>query len=301
MTGEVRIARNRRCSALDAHAQPAARVPPGSIVEFETSDEPYEQLARGISLDLLPIEQFNQVTGPLAVEGVVPGDTLRVDILDIHIERAWLVFLRAFGPLGRWLPETFCWELPIEGHTLVVSPRVRLPLQPSIGCIGLAPKHGRSSTFRPVWPWGGNLDLPELRPGSTIWLPVQRPEAFLFIGDVHAAIGAGEPAHVGIEAAARVRVRVDRVTGLRCPAPRLRTEHELIFVGIGETIPLALRRALEHALEALRVEYKLTPPEAYGLVCGCLSYRFGGPAGPVVLASLPVAVLDQLSGTATPS
>jgi hypothetical protein len=203
-----RIPRSSRYAALDAAALPALRVETGAVVEFETSDEPYELLARGILVEEIGLDRFNQVTGPLAVKEARPGDTLRVDILSISIERAWLVFIRSFGPLGRLLPKTVCERLDVHGGRLVVSERLQLPLRPSIGCIGVAPARGASSTFRPVWPWGGNFDLVELHAGSTIWLPVQRPEAFLFLGDVHAAIGAGEPAHVAIEAAARVTVQV---------------------------------------------------------------------------------------------
>ncbi len=301
MSDVVRIARTFRSTAFAADAQPVARVPPGTVVEFETTDEPYALLAAGRPLEHAALEQYNQVTGPLAIEGVEPGDTVRIDILDISVERAWLVFLRVFGPLGRTLPGTFAEQLALDGGQLVISPRLRLPLRPSIGCIGLAPPRGRSSTFRPVFPWGGNLDLPELAPGSTLLLPAQRPGGLLWIGDVHAALGAGEPAHVGVEAAARVRVRVSRVSGLRCRAPRVRTASEVLFVGLGHTVAAAQQDALEQALLALREEYGLTPKEAYAVACAMLSFRFGGPAGPLVLAALPAALLDQLSGTATPS
>ncbi|MCX7624051.1 MAG: acetamidase/formamidase family protein [Thermomicrobium sp.] len=297
----VTIPRSATSPAFAADAVPVARVPPGTVVIFETTDEPYRSLASGVPVDRSALERFNLVSGPLAVEGIEPGDVLRVDILEITIERAWLVFLRSYGPLGDLLPETLCKQLSIEAGRLVVSSRLRLPVRPSIGCLGLAPRSGRTSTFRPVRPWGGNLDLPELAPGSTVWLPVQRPEGYLYVGDVHAAMGAGEPAHVGIEAAARVRVRVDRSQGLCCPAPRIRTTGELLFVGIGETVTVAQRHALEHAVGALRNEYGLASSEAYALASACLSYRFGGPAGPVVLAAVPLDVLAQLPASATPS
>lgn len=290
-----------RRTALEAHAPPAARVSSGAIVEFQTSDEPYELLARGIPLEALSLERFNQVTGPLAIIGARPGQVLRIDILDIIIERAWLVSLRGFGPLGHLLEESRCEAVTLLDGTLTISERLRIPVQPSIGCIGLAPARGVSSTFRPVWPWGGNLDLVELGPGSTIWLPVQRPEAYLYIGDVHAAIGAGEPAHVGIEAAARVIVRTTVDPEVRCRAPRIRTGHTLLLVGVGPTFSAAQQHALQQAMEVLRTEFALTQREAYAYACACLSYRFGGPAGPVVLAELPLQPLSYSSGMRTPS
>jgi amidase len=296
-----RIPRSSRYAALDATALPALRVETGAVVEFETSDEPYEMLARGILVEEIGLDRFNQVTGPLAVKGARPGDTLRVDILSISIERAWLVFIRSFGPLGRLLPKTVCERLDVDGGRLVVSERLQLPLRPSIGCIGVAPARGASSTFRPVWPWGGNLDLVELHAGSTIWLPVQRPEAFLFLGDVHAAIGAGEPAHVAIEAAARVTVQVAVDHRLRLPGPLVRSDDELLVFGLGPDISSAQQAALENAVALVRRAFELTTREAYAFVCACLSYRFGGPAGPVVVAALPLAPVTQLSGSAIPS
>ncbi len=295
------ISRQYRRAALEAHAPAAARVPSGMIVEFETSDEPYELLAQGVAPEAISLERFNQVTGPLAVIGARPGEALRVDILDIVIERAWLVSLHTFGPLRHLLEESRCEEVTIQNGMLEISEHLRLPVQPSIGCIGLAPARGGSSTFRPVWPWGGNLDLVELGPGSTIWLPVQRPEAYLYIGDVHAAIGAGEPAHVGIEAAARVVVRASVDSQVRCQAPRIRTENTLLLVSVGPSVEAAQQRALQQAIDVLRTEFALSQREAYAYACACLSYRFGGPAGPVVLAELPLQPLDHSFGVLTPS
>ncbi|MBO9351151.1 MAG: acetamidase/formamidase family protein [Thermomicrobium sp.] len=83
-----RIPRSSRYATLDAAALPALRVETGAVVEFETSDEPYELLARGILVEEIGLDRFNQVTGPLAVKEARPGDTLRVDIPSISIERA---------------------------------------------------------------------------------------------------------------------------------------------------------------------------------------------------------------------
>ncbi|MFN3337141.1 MAG: acetamidase/formamidase family protein, partial [Thermomicrobium sp.] len=150
-------------------------------------------------------------------------------------------------------------------------------------------------------PWGGNLDLVELGSGSTIWLPVQRPEGYLYIGDVHAAMGAGEPAHVAIEAAARVIVRTTVDPEVHCRAPRIRTGETLLLVSAGPTVSAAQQSALQQAMEVLRTEFALSPREAYAYACACLSYRFGGPAGPVVLAELPLQPFDHSPGMRTPS
>ncbi len=226
---------------------------------------------------------------------------MRIEVLSIEITRAWLVFLRHFGPLGTLLPRTTVRPLALHGQWLVVSDRLRLPVRPAIGCIGLAPSHGASSTFRPVWPWGGNLDLAELGAGSVLWLPVQRPGGYLYLGDVHTAIVAGEPAHVAIEAAATVTVRVTIERQRRLRAPHLVHGDELAVVGIGSDLRTAQGEALAELIEILTREFGLTAEEAYAVVCAATSFRFGGPAGPIVLATVPLGVLPQRSGTATPS
>src|SRR4030095_4850839 len=67
-----------------------------------------------------------------------------------------------------------------------------IPLQPMLGCVGVAPpgldviRTGDSGIF------GGNMDYNQLREGTTIYLPVFQEGALLFMGDGHAAQGDGE-------------------------------------------------------------------------------------------------------------
>ena len=99
-------------------------------------------------------------------------------------------------------------QIPLEGEWAIISKRIKVPIEPMIGCIGLAPASGSSSTVKPAYPWGGNLDLRELGSGGTIYLPVQTPGALLSIGDLHAAMGTAEPTAVSLEGAGQVAVRI---------------------------------------------------------------------------------------------
>jgi formamidase len=54
---------------------------------------------------------------------------------------------------------------------------------------------------------GGNLDLKQLIPGSSIFLPVYVPGALFSVGDVHFAQGDGESCGSAIEMRARVTLR----------------------------------------------------------------------------------------------
>src|SRR5688572_10308553 len=66
--------------------EPVLRVRPGEVVRFETSSEPAERLfASGDDwCRQLDTRQLNAVTGPVSIEGVDPGDAVRVEILAIE-------------------------------------------------------------------------------------------------------------------------------------------------------------------------------------------------------------------------
>ena len=64
------------------------------------------------------------------------------------------------------------------------------------------------------------MDLQEVRPGTTVTLPVFQPGGLLFIGDLHASMGAGEACWVGLEAAGVAIVRVTVTKHDAPPFPR---------------------------------------------------------------------------------
>jgi amidase len=283
----------RRRTTFDQAVPPVVEVSSGAIVRFETDDSAYARLAAGASLETVGVEHLNAVTGPVAVTGAQPGDVLRIDILAIEITRAWAAWLPGFGPLGHRTAGVEVRPLPIDGNGIHLSPAVRVPLDPMIGCIGLAPASAPASTLKPTYPFGGNMDLRELSPGATLWLPVQVPGAMLSLGDLHAAMGEGEPTHVSLEAAgsATVRVQVEKARALAYP--RLRVGSDTIVVGMDHRsraaggTAVAYQCAIDQAFEHLTVERGMDPFTAYAFISARVSTRFGGPAGSLVLAVIP--------------
>lgn len=269
---------------------PQARVAAGSVVRFETGDIAYERLSKGERLDAIGLETFNRVTGPVFVEGAEPGDILRVEILDVEIHRSWSVWLPGFGALGRYTQETVAHQIPLEGGFAVISPRVRVPLEPMIGCIGLAPAAGIGSTFMPAYHWGGNMDLREMSAGTTVDLPVEVPGALISIGDHHAAMGRGEPTWVALESAGASTVRVSVVKSGAISHPVLRRDGSILFVGMGADLAAAHQHAVDRAWAYLVEERGLEPFEAYAYASAKLEMRLGGPASAIVLAGLPEAL-----------
>lgn len=287
MSAPILLSAEHRTPTFSARHAPAVEVDAGTVVTFETGDDAYRRLAGGERVEDIGLEHFNLVTGPVYVRGARPGDALRVDVLDIEIDRAWSVWMPGFGGLGGRTSSVRVQAVRREGHTLHVSDRVRVPLDPMIGCIGVAPAEGEASTYRPAYPFGGNMDLRELSAGATIYLPVQVEGALLSLGDLHAAMGAGEPTWVALEAAGLASVLVGVEEGLRLSAPRLRRGRSTICVGMGDTLEAAHRQALDQAYDVLTVDLGLSPFEAYAYASARVSMRLGGPASPMVLAEVP--------------
>jgi amidase len=287
------IPSSRRETAFDPTVAPVEEVPSGAIVRFETDDSAYARLAAGETIEAVGVEHLNAVTGPVAVRGAQAGDVLRIDILAIEIAQAWAAWLPGFGPLGRRTEGVQVRRLRIDSDGIHLSAAVRIPLDPMIGCIGLAPASAPASTLKPTYSSGGNMDLRELSPGATLWLPVQVPGAMLSLGDLHAAMGEGEPAHVSLEAAGSATVRVEVEKARTLAYPRLRVGGDTIIVGMDQRTRAAggtagaYQSAIEQAFEYLTVERGMDPFSAYAFISARVSTRFGGPAGSLVLAVIP--------------
>src|SRR4029077_11493845 len=103
------------------------------------------------------------------------------------------------------LPEKI-WFYPIDREkntatfqALDSNFKVKIPLHPFLGCIGVAPANGEARSSVVPAEFGGNMDAPEVSPGNTLYLPVSVAGALLYFGDGHAAMGDGEVAGTAIE------------------------------------------------------------------------------------------------------
>src|SRR5205823_7619298 len=141
----------------------------------------------------------NPETGPFFIETAVPGDTLAVHLTRVRLNRDWAesddaivdrgldsdwaVKLKDAGKTVRWHLDTkrgvATPEKPGEHLT-----RYTVPLRPMLGCVATAPPPaaappGTGDSGR----WGGNMDFNEIVEGATVYLPVNVPGAFLYLGD----------------------------------------------------------------------------------------------------------------------
>jgi acetamidase/formamidase len=301
-------------------AEPLLTVRPGTVVELSTEDC-FGGRVRGV--DDLPSQvcefpYLNPVTGPIAVEGAEPGDTLAVHMVDIAPARDWAVSTTfpLFGALTTTHQtamlhealEELVWvyEVDRERGTCLFRPRrggpeVELPLDPMHGTIGIAPAGGE--VFASITPGahGGNMDTPEMRAGATAYFGVNEPGGLLSIGDGHCRQGEGEVCGTAVEAAMRTVVVVDLIKGgASSPAPawpRLETDEHLMATGSVRPLEDAFRIS---QAELVRWAMELGGwdlLDAYQLV----SQTGLAPAGNVVdtnytmLAKLPKRYLGEVS------
>ena len=287
MTPDFTLAKEQHTVDFRADHVPQASVASGATIRFETGDIAYERLSKGEALDAIGLETFNRVTGPVTIDGAEPGDAVRVEILDIEIHRSWSVWLPGFGALGAYTQETVAKQIPLVGGFAMISERLRVPVEPMIGCIGLAPASGVGSTFMPAYHWGGNMDLREMSPGTIVDLPVEVAGGLLSIGDHHAAMGRGEPTWVSLESAGASTVRVTLLKDAGVSHPVLRREGSILFLGMGDDLATAHQHAVDRAWAWLIEDRGLEPFEAYAYASARLEMRLGGPASAMVLAGLP--------------
>ena len=278
-------------------AEPVLRIRPGEVVRFETSPEPVERLFAAGSewVHAVDTRAINAVSGPVFIEGVVPGDAVAVEILKIAPrDWAWNAAIPGFGLLDREMAEPLLARLPIRDGEVIVSEQVRIPLRPMIGCLGLAPSRGETSTLGPSMPWAGNYDLTQICAGATVLFPAQVPGGLFSLGDLHAAMGEHEPTFVAIECAGSATVRLDVRPGLDLETPRIEVDDRLHVLGLSAfgDYGAARRQAARLLFEYLTREAALTPREAYIVLSARGDLTLGGPAGTIVVGSIPRVVGD---------
>jgi acetamidase/formamidase len=183
---------------------PALRVRPADTVVMQTLDAvgcDREGVARG--------ERPNPQSGPVWVEGAEPGDALEVRIVRLTPsgETGWSRFPVAANVVeperANRLPErdTVRWAIDLEAEVarLLDPPSslagLTLPLDPMIGCFGVAPGGGAAISTSTPGSHGGNMDWRGFRAGTTVWFPVSVPGGLFFAGDGHAAGRGGDLRH----------------------------------------------------------------------------------------------------------
>ena len=207
------------------------------------------------------------LTGPIAVRGAAPGDTLEVKIEALELTADWGWNL--IRPLRGTLPEDF----PRLRRTLIPLDRTKMtatlpwgpviPLRPFFGIMATAPRpeYGLCSSVEPR-EFGGNIDCKEFVPGTSLFLPVFVPGANFSTGDGLAVQGDGEVCLTALETCLRGTLQlVVHKRGLTFP--RAVTPTHYITMGFDPDLDDAAREALRDMIRWLVQLKGWTPEEAY--------------------------------------
>ena len=209
---------------------PRLTIDPGDTVVFDTRDAANLFYSKASTHeDVLRRGPFkgHPLTGPVAVRGARPGDTLVVEILDVQPALDW--GWTAIRPGRGLLPEADfakpflqIWDLSDKRHARMGN-RVAVPLAPFPGVLGVALDEPGAHSTMPPRRAGGNMDIKQLVAGATLWLPVLVDGALFSAGDAHAAQGDGEVCVTAVEMTGRLTLRFNVQSGRRLAEPQLRT------------------------------------------------------------------------------
>ncbi|MFZ0217005.1 MAG: acetamidase/formamidase family protein [Candidatus Dormiibacterota bacterium] len=264
---------------FNPYREPIARVRPGDRVSIHCNDA-FESRIRSpeeLPANALAGAKFlNPQTGPIHIEGAEPGDTLAVRIESIQPTRDFAVscLIPYFGGLTSTtttrtlqppLPErVWIWALR-DGVLFNEQLGIELPWDPFMGTFAVAPDLEAITALAPG-PFGGNMDVPEVRPGNTVYFPVWNEGALFYTGDAHARQGQGELCGVACEITARVTVVFEVVKGRSIEWPRIESADRIMVVGSAKPMEDAARIANTELVLWLEADYGMDRWDAYQLL-----------------------------------
>jgi amidase len=260
-----RIGRDEVVWAFGPDLEPVLEIDPGETVTLETNDCFTGQIQTEDDLVTeIDFGRVNSATGPIAVRGAEPGDSLVVELLDVRpVERGFATLIPGIGQLIDKVQSPLTHVFRVEGDTIHMTDRISFPLRPMVGVIGVA-TDGDTITNGFAGRHGGNLDNHLHGPGATVYLPVRQPGGMLAIGDMHASMGDGEVCFTGVEIAGEVTIRVGLLKERQGTWPVTELADRWVVHGTaGQDFMEALDLAVEEGARFLVDQWGFTIEEAF--------------------------------------
>jgi amidase len=260
-----RIGRDEVVWAFAPDLEPVLEIDPGELVTLETTACFTGQIQSEDDLVTeIDFGRVNSATGPIAVRGAEPGDSLVVELLEVRpVERGFATLIPGIGQLIDKVRSPLTHVFRVEGDTIHMTDRISFPLRPMVGVIGVA-TDGETITNGFAGRHGGNLDNHLHGPGATVFLPVRQPGGMLAIGDMHASMGDGEVCFTGVEIAGEVTIRVDLLKGRQGTWPVTELADRWVVHGTaGQDFMEALDLAVEEGARLLVDQWGFTMEEAF--------------------------------------
>lgn len=234
--GIRRLSCKKYFTAWKTVMEPAYHVKTGEIVLVEMSHGMPGLVTReGVFREAGPNDIVNPQTGPIFVDGISAGDTLAIDILDIKT-----------GEWGYCSGKIF----ELKDGFAIFSPSLKLPVQPMIGGLGIAPSEGILNTSAPG-DTGGNMDCREVRAGSTVIFTSRVNGALVGMGDPHAIQGDGEITGQGIETDATALIRFRKLADPLSDRPVIIRSDTISTLGANKNLEEAAWQATDDMVKLL--------------------------------------------------
>ena len=278
-------------------AEPVLRVASGDTIIADTVD------ASGLDgWEVAVAARPNPMTGPFFVDGAEPGDTLavRIDRLTPNRATGWtysplaLTVLDPAAIIDRPASERAVWDIDAASGTVRLrEPPKGLegfapPIQPMIGCFGVAPAGGQALSTATSANNGGNMDYRLFAPGTTAWFPVSVPGALFYLGDGHACQGDGEITGTGIETSFEMEVTF-RVLKRTITWPRGENAEDIFTIGNARPLDQALQHATTEMMRWLGEDYGLDARAASHLMGQVVRYDVGNVFNPAYTVACRIA------------
>ena len=291
-------------TAIGAH-EPVLHIDSGDTIITTTVDSGGRD-----KLDQSVTPRGNPQTGPFYVEGAEPGDTLSVHFDQLTPNRrigrtATVVAPNVLDPeyVASQMPESgeAEWEIDTEKWTAtLISPDTQLgkfaiPLEPMVGCFGVAPPRGQAISTATSSTHGGNMDYRGFAEGATVYLPVFVAGALFHLGDGHAVQGDGEIVGTGIEISFDVKFTIHLIKGGNVAWPRAENDDYILTAGNARPLDQALQHATTELIQWL-VELGLEKRAAHILLGQCVEYDIGNVFDPAytMICKIKKSTLRQI-------
>jgi acetamidase/formamidase len=292
---------------FDQTLPPVLTVDPGDIIFVEAlthhaGDAPDLLMDAGVKA---VYDQVNDrgpgvhiMTGPIAVRGAAPGDTLMVRILKTeprlpygsNLAAHWGYLYNSFKKervtiykldfQSQLAEPAFAYDFkgrpiydkvgfitaPDPQSRQSIKTKVAIPMRPHFGVMGVAPGESGRINSIPPGAFGGNIDNWRIGAGATMYYPVFNQGANFFVGDPHMGQGDAELSGTAIEASMNSYLQIFVLKDFPITNPILETDSHWITHGFNEDLNQAMRQSADQMLDFLTTKRKMSADEAYSLI-----------------------------------
>jgi amidase len=297
-----RLSRDQVIWAFGPDLEPVLEVEPGDTVVFETNDCFTGQIRSEDDLVTeIDMGRINGATGPVAVMGAEPGDSLVAEILDVTpIDWGVATLIPGFGQLIDEVRAPLTRLFRVEDGMIRMNDRVSFPARPMVGVVGVA-TDGDTLSNGLAGRHGGNLDDHLHGAGARIFFPVRQPGGMFGVGDMHASMGDGEICFTGVEIAGEVTIRFDLLKGKQATWPVTELRDRWLPHATANDYGDALKLVSEEAARLLVDEHGFSIEDAFiflSVACdaGVAQACKPAPGGFGTIARFSIPKLDATPG-----